>query len=127
MLPKEYRLPKKFTTELFSSGKRIGNQAILAIYRISLEKTPRFLIIIRKKKGQRAVDRNRTKRLVREAIRKQVTMLKTPIDAVILVTPQEKTVGQGIFDSTISMLFNRINHIKSEIRISKSETISKFQ
>ena len=111
MLPQEYRLPKNHISELFSSGKRIGNQSVLAVYRYSSEKTSQFIIVIRKKKGFGAVERNRTKRHIREALRKYIPTLKSPIEAVILATPQDNTIDQKVFDSTISMLFNRINHV----------------
>ncbi len=61
--------------EILNSGKVIKKSNFILIYRKNSLDFPRFAFIASKKFSKRAVDRNRAKRLLREAVRNRLDKL----------------------------------------------------
>jgi ribonuclease P protein component len=68
--PSHLRLKsRKEIQSLFSSGKKVFANNLMAVYRFPDTKELKVAISVPKKKFKRAVDRNRVKRLIREELR----------------------------------------------------------
>lgn len=72
MLPLKNRLPKNEIDLLKSKGKRKFSKNFTLLYSINNKENSRFAIIISKKVSKKAVDRNRIKRIVREAVKLKI-------------------------------------------------------
>lgn len=85
MLPKAYRLSDHAEIHrVFRLGKKAyGSLFSFITLPNSLEKS-RFAIVVSKKIAPRAVDRNRMKRLAREALRIRLTRLMPGYDTVVV-------------------------------------------
>jgi len=104
MLPKESRLPKQALSILFKTGKRTGTKEFLLIFNQTKLPSSRFCIIVRGNKKTTAVERNRTKRLLRETIRKNVKLCADSVDGIFVVRP----ISKNILYSEIDMLIQKI-------------------
>ena len=85
MLPTPNRLPTPLVKQVMRSGRRLTSPDLTFIYRSNTASTPRFAVVVPKHVDNRAVVRNRTKRLVREALRKLLPEMKQGVDGVIIV------------------------------------------
>ncbi len=61
--------------EILNSGKVLKKSNFILIFRENNLEFPRFAFIASKKFSKRAVDRNRAKRLLKEAVRKRIDKL----------------------------------------------------
>lgn len=80
--PLERLKSRKRIDRLFREGKRLSQPPLLVIYRVYPGPQPATLqagVTVRKKQFKRAVDRNRVKRLLREAYRLQNGALKAAV------------------------------------------------
>lgn len=90
MLPKTNRLPKLEIDLLKSKGKPKFSKNFTLLHLSNLDinnskfKFPRFAIIISKKVSKKAVDRNRIKRIIREAIILNLNKISTNNDYLII-------------------------------------------
>ncbi len=113
MLPLSHRLPAPDVRQVMRSGRRLTSPELVLIYRkrelkfattkrtseLSREAGPwcsaRFAVVVPKRVDKRAVVRNRTKRLVREALRKLLPTMDQGIDGVIIVRKKLETLEEA--------------------------------
>lgn len=86
MLPAKNRLPLKSELErVKKEGKTFQGSLFGLIVSLGKKKAPsRFAFIVSSKVGRRAHERNRIKRLLRQAARDNLDRLEKPIDGVFL-------------------------------------------
>jgi len=88
MLKKENRLTKKKDFELlFKEGKSVKQSFLYLKYKENNLEVNRFGIIVGKNFSKKAVERNKTRRRIREALRKRAVEIKQGFDIAIVVTP----------------------------------------
>lgn len=115
---KEYKLcSKKVMASIFEDGKQEKVFPFLLRHlTVDLKTTKRFQIVIAvpKRKFKRAVDRNRIKRLIREAVRKKKHIIESSMTAeeqqlalFLIYTSNEEETYQRIIDK-IEALFLRL-------------------
>ncbi|MBI1984905.1 MAG: ribonuclease P protein component [Candidatus Wildermuthbacteria bacterium] len=98
MLEKSRRIARnRDFEEIFSRGKgtRLGGLFLKARLRQSFggqakesRGLARFAVVVSKKVAMKAVKRNRIRRILREALRKTLPLVKQNVDAVLVVLPQ---------------------------------------
>ena len=96
MLAKQYRLPSYLIPQLLKKGRRFYSQSFVLIAHqsrrfsrdpVQANASPgpsRFAFIVSKKIDKRASKRNRFKRLLREAIRLNLTKIKPGYNIILL-------------------------------------------
>jgi ribonuclease P protein component len=120
---KEYKLcSKKVMTSIFEDGKQEKVYPFLLRYlAVDLKTNTRFQIVIAvpKRKFKRAVDRNRIKRLIREAVRKKKYIIEQSMTAeepqlalFLIYTSNEEETYQRIINK-IEALFLRLVESKA--------------
>ena len=89
MLPKKYRLRKrKEIEEIFKKGNSKNSDLVFIKFLKNNLENPRFCFIVSKKISNKAVERNKVKRLLREVVRKEILPnLKTNCDYLIIAKP----------------------------------------
>lgn len=85
MLHKKNRLSSYLIPQTLKQGATVSLDAVLLKYKLSDNLYSRFAILISKKVAKKAVNRNRLKRLFREALRRNISIIKSPIDAVLII------------------------------------------
>ena len=110
MLPKAYRLPGKDFKKITSSGRHIPGQLFGAVILKSSKAEPsRFGFIVSAKVAKKAVDRNRIKRLLREAVRVHLSHSSSGYDAILLAKRSLKDVSLKEVSAAVGDLFKRLN------------------
>ncbi len=84
MLPVNHRLPPQAFAGVFKNGKRTQSEDVTLITAPSKENASRFAIVVSTKIAKRAVERNRMKRLVREAVFHLLPTIQSGIDCLII-------------------------------------------
>lgn len=85
MLPKKYRLSKQKEFErVFDSGKKQTNLIFTLFFLKNNVNYSRFAFLVGKRVSKKAVERNRLKRIQREAVRKNIKTIKPGVDYVFL-------------------------------------------
>jgi ribonuclease P protein component len=85
MLPKPHRLPGYRIPEIIKSRTRFHSElATLILSPTSGDETSRFTVIVPVKLSKKAVPRNRTKRLLREALYQNLPQLPQGTDGILL-------------------------------------------
>lgn len=115
---KEYKLcSKKAITQLFSDGKQLKKYPLRLLYlqtELSTQKSFQIVVSVPKRQFKRAVDRNKVKRLMREAVRKNKTILEDkwqdyPLKmALFLVYTSNKIIPYKKMEKEIQSLFQRL-------------------
>jgi len=72
---------------VFKKGRGVGEDGLFLKLTATALKVTRFGIVVSKKVSAKAVERNRMRRLLKEAIRAYTRELKRGVDAVIVVQP----------------------------------------
>lgn len=108
MLKKTFRLSSSKDIRLTSLRGRSFFSPYFVVKFINVDTGPRFTVIVSTKVSRRAVERNRLKRIVREALRKSVTAFK-PGNYVIIV--KARAAGQSSLEITkqLHQLFSNVN------------------
>ncbi|MGL4524904.1 MAG: ribonuclease P protein component [Spirochaetia bacterium] len=104
-LSKREILSHRDLQKIFKGGTRYRSGGIGCFFCRGEHKFSRMGISISKKYGN-AVCRNYAKRVIRELFRRHRTLLKTPVDFVVVVYPHHLSYAQA--ESVIIDLFSRI-------------------
>ncbi|MEW5805441.1 MAG: ribonuclease P protein component [Patescibacteria group bacterium] len=110
MIFKKNRLIKKADFQrVISKGKNLPGNEIKIFWLENQLAYSRFGIVLARKVFPTAVLRNRCKRLIREAIRKNLPMLKTGFDVVVLVRENFFALSpkKDFFDQFLLPLFRK--------------------
>jgi ribonuclease P protein component len=86
MLPHQFRLPSHEVAIVLRDGKKVYTQHLLLRYKPTSNGCARFTCVVSAKREKRAVDRNRVKRLLREAIFQLIKIGVVPCDCVLIAT-----------------------------------------
>jgi ribonuclease P protein component len=102
MLPKKYRLTKNedFST-IYSKGFYVASDGIAIKYIRTENPTTRIGFPVGKNFSKKAVERNRARRILREACASHLKSLKSGFDIIIM--PQAKNKGLEIKSSTTAL------------------------
>lgn len=117
MLPRENRLKKKKDFErVFRKGKGVkGNFLVLKILEKKENKEePRFGFIVSQKVSKKATLRNKIKRRLREAVRKNLKFLKKGIDGIFIALP-------GIKDKDFQKIKEEVEFLLKKTKVFKNE------
>jgi ribonuclease P protein component len=96
MLQKKHRLNKSKDIQNTSArGRSFFSPNFVVKFRPDAALAPRVAVVVSNYVAKKAVDRNRIKRLVREAIRLNIAKLK-PGDYVIIVRPKAAKAGDDL-------------------------------
>ena|SRR3989338_10006461 len=112
MLPLKNRLKKKSDFELvFKKGISFkGDSLFLKVSKNKLE-TSRFGFVVSKKVSNKAVVRNKIRRILREIIKKQLPEIKTGLDGVFIVNPICKNKNFQEIKASVNKLMRRADII----------------
>lgn len=96
MLPRKYRLTKRsdFQKVLENGTVFQGRLFGLAVLKKDTGEEPRIGIIVSNKISKKAVDRNRIRRLVREAVREQLA--RAPKGTLLVFLAKKVIVGENL-------------------------------
>jgi ribonuclease P protein component len=114
---KKERLKNKIEIEsLFSEGNRFFEYPFNVIWKLysNSDSTLKMAVSVPKKKIPNATDRNKIKRLVREAFRKNKTIIQQPLEAknvklhLMLVYSQSNIILMSEIEDKISVTLQRL-------------------
>lgn len=114
---KKERLKNKIEIEsLFSEGIRFFEYPFNVIWKLdsNSDSTLKMAVSVPKKKIPNATDRNKIKRLVREAFRKNKTIIQQPLEAknvklhLMLVYSQSNIMSMSEIEDKISVTLQRL-------------------
>lgn len=114
---KKERLKNKIEIEsLFSEGNRFFEYPFNVIWKLdsNSDSTLKIAVSVPKKKIPNATDRNKIKRLVREAFRKNKTIIQQPLEAknvklhLMLVYSQSSIISMSEIEDKISVTLQRL-------------------
>ena len=114
---KKERLKNKVEIEsLFSEGNRFFEYPFNVIWKLysNSDSTLKMAVSVPKKKIPNATDRNKIKRLVREAFRKNKTIIQQPLEAknvklhLMLVYSQSSIISMSEIEDKISVTLQRL-------------------
>lgn len=122
---KKYKLcSKKIIDEIFANGATVKAFPFLLRYiETDLPEKVNFQIVISvpKRNFKKAVDRNRLKRLIREAVRKKKHLLEVPFSAqekslalFLIYTSREEETYQNISNKIEKLFLRLVNELKEE-------------
>ncbi len=106
MLSKKNRLPGSKIPNILKKGTK-KESSLLKIY-YELNGNSKFTIICPKKVSKKAVERNKIKRLIREALRKKLDKEEIKINAVILAKKEIIGQKQNQIKESFDSLVNKI-------------------
>jgi len=111
MLPKKNRINnRQLIQKLFQKGKTYKNGCFIFRYLFSEDNVSQFVTIISKKISKKAVSRNRLRRQIHEALRKQHLILDKPVVSAIIL---KASACDKSFQSLDSDIQDFINHLTS--------------
>ncbi len=90
------------------TGKRATHKDITCVYKHTTNGTPRFTVVVGSKIDKRATKRNRAKRCVREAARKQLQETALSLDGVFILHKLQDKITTGTYGVLLSALCNKI-------------------
>ena len=114
---KKERLKNKVEIEsLFSEGNRFFEYPFNVIWKVdsNSDSTLKMAVSVPKKKIPNATDRNKIKRLVREAFRKNKTIVQQPLEAkdvklhLMLIYSQSSIMSMSEIEDKISVTLQRL-------------------
>lgn len=108
MLPANYRLKdKKVFNAVFCKGEKIANEVLIMKFRPGFPQKTIFGFSVGLKFSKKATERNKVKRLMREAVRKNLENIKPGYEIVFLVNskyPYEKISFSLMQEKTENLL-----------------------
>lgn len=108
MLPAKNRLKKREEIEkILREGKRCRESFILLKFLKNSLSQSRFAFVVSKKVARKAVTRNQTKRLFREAVRRNFSKIETGVDCVLIVLPGFKIQSFQVAEKHLHQLLQR--------------------
>lgn len=112
MLPIKNRLKKKSDFErVFKKGiGRKDDNLLLKTLKNNLE-TSRFGFVVSKKISNKAVVRNKIRRILREIIKKKLPEIKTGLDVIFIANPSCKTKDFWEIEAAVKELLYRADMI----------------
>ncbi len=105
---------------LLRNAKSFRENGLVIYFRKSNTSESRLGIIVSKRVFKQAVDRNKTKRLIREFYRKEKKNIILPNDIVIRVLEDHNLFKLNNLQKTLKQLFIKSGVIASEAKQSKS-------
>ena len=109
MLPKINRLTKKIDFDsVFKGGKSVKNDFLIFKILENHLKNSRFGFIVSKKVSNRAVQRNKIKRWLRDLVSKQIKNSKNPIDGVFISLPAIKKKDFSEVQQAVENFFEKL-------------------
>jgi ribonuclease P protein component len=108
MLPKQNRLPRTAFSMVLKTGFRIHSPDITCVSVKTTDPVSRFAVVVSKKIAKRAVDRNRIKRLVREAIHHLLPAMKSGFDCVFITKNNFAEKEESVVEKDIKGLLVKI-------------------
>lgn len=116
MLPKEYRLSKKKDFQLvFKRGESLKEGGfILNFLKLEKGKDLKFGFIVSSKVHKKATRRNKLKRRMREAIRRNLFKVKRGYFFVFVALPQAIQYDFATIEKQLLLLLEKANAIKEE-------------
>lgn len=110
MLAKPYRLSQATAIyDVRNTGKRFINELYTCFIKPS--QTSQFAFVISKKTAPHAVNRNRTKRLLSEAIKEIMPNLQRPVQVVIVAKQDLSEVPLQTITATLEKIFQQAQAI----------------
>lgn len=108
MLPSAHRLRKEEVEEVFRKGKPFFVMEIGVRYLKNQEKITKFAFVCGKKALKGAVERNRFKRLAREAVWSLQKKWPEGYNIVVFAAKRPQSTSLGIFVRPLTELFEKI-------------------
>jgi len=114
MFPKLNRLPHEAFTRVFQTGKRLKDENFKIVFVPNNLKICHFAVQVGVKIDKRATQRNRMKRLIREAIRKLLPDIKNGFDIVIIAQKNFSEKKEQEIEAVLLDLFRKNNLFYSQ-------------
>ena len=93
---------------LFASGQRTYGAGLVVISATNALKHPRLGLAISKKKIPRAVERNRTKRVIRDSFRRHANVLP-PLDIIVQASARTTSRKSDLTAAEVDLLWEKIH------------------
>lgn len=108
MLPEKNRLPLSSELERVKGQGQVFQGKFFGLIVAPGKETPRFGFIISTKVAKKASQRNRAKRILREAVRGNLGLLPRAVDGVFLA--KKKIIGRPFFEveKEVTGLFEKV-------------------
>lgn len=113
MLPRKNRLAKtRDFKEIFRQGRSVKAQGIVLKFQNTKNKTSRFAVVVSKKVAQKAVRRNRIRRIINQALYENTDIPKIGLDAMLIILPEFKAESFQEARVLVQQLFYKARAIK---------------
>lgn len=113
MLPKKYRLTRrKDFAAIHAKGSCAGQDWIVIKYMQSNQLNTRIGFSVSKNFSKKAVQRNRIKRVLREACCGYLDLLKTGFDIIIIPKATKKDKGLIEANNVLKKVFKKVNLLR---------------
>ncbi len=110
MLPKRNRLKKNKDFEnVFKKGQGFKEDFLYLKIKENNLKSSRFGFVVSKKFSQKATERNKIKRRLRELVKAKLPKIKEGIDGVITTMPGLRIIDFWELEKIINKLFKKAN------------------
>jgi ribonuclease P protein component len=113
MLPKRHRLTRSRDFARVRRSGRSSGSPLMALYVLPTRSPDIRVGFSVSKRVGKAVVRNRVKRLMREAVRSQVSRIRPGQDLVFIARPGAAEATYGEVDETVSYLLRRTSALTS--------------
>jgi ribonuclease P protein component len=105
---KDHRLTKMREFQgVFAKGRGFREDGLFLKVKSELQGDSKFGVVVSKKVAKQAVVRNRIRRLVKEALRKEIVHIEKEVHAAVIVLPDFKDQGMTAVQKTVRSLFKK--------------------
>lgn len=109
MLNKKNRITSRaLIAKLFQKGKTFKGKHLIFKFLPGKDPETRFAIVISKKISKKAVERNRFKRQISEALRPRLDDFKPPIVALVILKSADEMMNYANLETEVADLVNYI-------------------